>query len=57
MSDELEAALELAVVEMLGANASRVMRAFELFERARPRDAPHFYLSLLGTSASRRCPP
>jgi len=53
-SDEQEAALEPLIVELLGADAPRVMRAFELFDRAHPRDVPHFFLSLLGTSASHR---
>lgn len=49
-----EAALEPMVVEMLGAGAAPVLEAFELFERAHPRDVPHFYLSLLGTRAEHR---
>lgn len=53
-SDDQEAALEPAVVEMLGANATRVIRAFGLFEQAHPRNVPHFYLSLLGTTAQHR---
>lgn len=54
LSEQQEAALEPAVVEMLGTQAARVMRAFELFDRAHPRDVPHFYLSLLGTRAEFR---
>jgi len=44
----------VAIVEMLGSEASRVMHALEMFEQAHPRDVPHFYLSLLGTSAEHR---
>jgi len=54
LSEEQEAALEPTIVEMLGADASPVMDAFELFDQAHPRDVPHFYLSLLGTSAEHR---
>jgi hypothetical protein len=54
LSDEQEAALEPTIVELLGGDASRVMHAFELFDREHPRDVPHFYLSLLGTSAQHR---
>lgn len=35
-------------------DAPRVMRAFDLFEAAHPRETPHYYLSLLGTDPARR---
>jgi len=54
LSEEQEAALEPTIVEMLGADASAVIHAFELFDRAHPREVPHFYLSLLATSAAHR---
>ena len=54
LSDEQEAALEPTIVEMLGADASPVIDGFELFDRAHPREVPHFYLSLLGTRAEHR---
>ncbi|MGZ4590523.1 MAG: GNAT family N-acetyltransferase [Actinomycetes bacterium] len=54
LSDEQETALETSLVEMLGAGAPRVMHALDVFDRAHPRDVPHFYLSLLGTSAEHR---
>jgi len=54
LSQEQEAALEPTIVEMLGADASAVIHAFELFDRAHPREVPHFYLSLLATSAAHR---
>ena len=54
LSQEQEAALEPTIIEMLGADASSVIHAFQLFDRAHPRDVPHFYLSLLGTSAAHR---
>jgi ribosomal protein S18 acetylase RimI-like enzyme len=54
LSQEQEAALEPTVVEMLGADASAAIQAFELFDQAHPREVPHFYLSLLATSAEHR---
>jgi ribosomal protein S18 acetylase RimI-like enzyme len=54
LSQEQEAALELTIVEMLGADAAPVMQAFELFDRAHPREVPHFYLSLLATRVEHR---
>lgn len=54
LSAEQEAALEPIIVEMLGADAARVMTGFGLFDQAHPRDVPHFYLSLLGTRAEHR---
>ena len=54
LSEEQEAALEPTIVEMLGADASPVIHAFELFDRAHPREVRHFYLSLLATSAAHR---
>lgn len=54
LSDEQEAALEPTVVDMLGAEAPRVMDTFDRFDRAHPRDVPHFFLSLLGTSTVHR---
>ena len=46
--------MEPTIVEMLGADAAPVMQAFELFDRAHPRDVPHFYLSLLATRVEHR---
>ena len=54
LSEGQEATLEPTIVEMLGADAAPVLHALELFDRAHPRDVPHFYLSLLGTSAEHR---
>jgi ribosomal protein S18 acetylase RimI-like enzyme len=54
LSEEQEAALEPAIVEMLGADAAPVLAGLELFDRAHPREEPHFYLSLLGTRAGAR---
>jgi ribosomal protein S18 acetylase RimI-like enzyme len=54
LSEEQEAALEPTIVEMLGADSPPVIHAFELFDRAHPREVPHFYLSLLATSAAHR---
>jgi hypothetical protein len=38
LSQEQEAALEPTIVEMLGADASAVIHAFELFDQAHPRE-------------------
>jgi len=54
LSNEQETALEPMLVEMLGADAAPVIHAFELFDRAHPREVPHFYLSLLGTGVEHR---
>ena len=54
LSEEQEAALEPTIVEMLGADAAPVINGFELFDRAHPREVPHFYLTLLGTRAEHR---
>jgi len=54
LSEEQAAALEPTIVEMLGASAAPVINGFELFDRAHPREVPHFYLSLLGTRAEHR---
>jgi hypothetical protein len=53
-SGEQETSLAQAIVEITGSDASRVMRVFEMFDHAHPRDVPHFYLSLLGTSTEHR---
>lgn len=54
LSSEQEAELEPLLVDLLGADAPRVLQAFALFDAAHPRDVPHFYLSLLGTSTEHR---
>ncbi len=53
-SHEQEAVVEATIAEMLGADAARVLSAFELFEHAHPRGEPHFFLSLLGTRTEQR---
>jgi ribosomal protein S18 acetylase RimI-like enzyme len=54
LSEEQEAALEPSIVEMLGAGVAPVLEGLDLFDRAHPRDVPHFYLSLLGTRVEHR---
>ncbi len=49
-SGEQEAVLQPTIIEMMGADAGRVLDAFDRFDAAHPRDVPHYYLSLLGTS-------
>ena len=46
--------LESMVVDLLGPGAGRVLGAFEEFERAHPRDEPHWFLTLLGTDPEQR---
>jgi GNAT superfamily N-acetyltransferase len=53
-SDKQEAALEPAILEMLGPKASRVLHALEMFDQAHPRGVPHFFLSLLATVPEHR---
>ncbi len=54
LSPEQEAQLEPMLVDLLGSGAGRVLEAFEAFERAHPRDAPHYFLTLLGTAPEHR---
>jgi GNAT superfamily N-acetyltransferase len=54
LSPEQEAQLEPMLVDLLGPQAGRVLEAFEAFERAHPRDAPHYFLTLLGTAPEHR---
>lgn len=46
---EDEERLEPLLVELLGGGAGRVLETFERFDAAHPREAPHYYLSLLAT--------
>jgi GNAT superfamily N-acetyltransferase len=54
LSVEQAARLEPMLRDLMGADATRVLDTFETFERAHPRDVPHFYLSLLGTDPHQR---
>jgi GNAT superfamily N-acetyltransferase len=54
LSDEQEALVEPTVVELLGADAPRVIETMAMFDEAHPRAVPHFYLTLLGTAAAHR---
>lgn len=54
LSEKQETELEALLVELLGADASRVLHLVELFEQVHPREEPHFYLTLLGTHADHR---
>jgi GNAT superfamily N-acetyltransferase len=54
LSPEQEAQLEPMLVDLLGPGAGRVLDAFEAFEQAHPRDAPHYFLTLLGTAPEHR---
>jgi predicted GNAT family N-acyltransferase len=54
LSAAQEADVEPLLAGMLGGAADQVLRALELFDRAHPRETPHFFLTLLGTRVSTR---
>lgn len=54
MSEEQEARLSQAAREVLGASAETYFELLEQFAAAHPRDEPHYYLSLLGTTPQHR---
>ena len=54
LTPEQESRLEALLLGLPGTAAHRALRTFEAFERAHPRDAPHFYLSLLATRPEQR---
>lgn len=52
---EQEALVEPLFIELVGEEqADRIMQLMQGFEEMRPSDAPHYYLSLLGTHADHR---
>jgi ribosomal protein S18 acetylase RimI-like enzyme len=53
LSTEQESAME-TLLAGLGHAGSRATQTLQLCEQAHPRDVPHFYLSLLGTSVEHR---
>jgi GNAT superfamily N-acetyltransferase len=54
LNDEAEARVEPLLREELGAHAEPVLTLLERFEASHPHDAPHYYLSLLGTHPNHR---
>ena len=54
MSEDQEAAMAALLAHMPDPGATRVSRAFDLFEAAHPREEPHYYLSLLATDPAHR---
>ncbi|HTE74787.1 MAG TPA: GNAT family N-acetyltransferase [Actinomycetes bacterium] len=54
MTPEQESHLDALLLRLPGTAGTRAKRTFEAFERAHPRDAPHFYLSLLATRPEQR---
>jgi hypothetical protein len=54
LSEDQMAALEPAIVQMLGTKSSRVLQMLDMFDQAHPRGVPHFYLSLLATRTESR---
>ena len=53
LTAEEDAEVEPMIGELVGERAPEVMQLLERFEAARP-EAPHYYLSLLGTDPARR---
>lgn len=52
---EQETLVEPLFIELVGEEqAARIMQLMQGFEEMRPSDAPHYYLSLLGTHANHR---
>jgi len=49
IAEEDEARVEPLLQELVGSRAGEVMELLERFEAAHPRDAPRYFLSLLGT--------
>lgn len=49
IAQEDEPKVELLLADLVGARSSEVMELLERFDAARPRDDPHYYLSLLET--------
>ena len=54
LSDADETRVESLLHGLLGTRAQQVMDLLERFEESHPRDAPHYYLSLLGTYPASR---
>lgn len=54
LSDEQVEELQRVLPEVMGPGAARVLDALEVFDRAHPRDEPHYFLSLLGTDPRHR---
>ncbi|MGZ4689356.1 MAG: GNAT family N-acetyltransferase [Acidimicrobiia bacterium] len=54
VAPEDEPHVESLVQALVGDRSAAVLETLERFEANHPRDAPHFYLSLLGTAPARR---
>jgi GNAT superfamily N-acetyltransferase len=54
LSEEDEARVEPMLRDAVGSHAEHVLTLIETFEANRPRDRPHWYLSLLGTHPDHR---
>jgi GNAT superfamily N-acetyltransferase len=54
LNEEDEAHVEPLVRELVGAHADDFMALLDRFEANHPHDAPHYYLSLLGTHPDHR---
>lgn len=54
LTEEEEQRVEPLLRELVGPRTPQVMELLERFEASHPRDAPHYYLSLLGTADRHR---
>ena len=54
LTDDEERRVEPLLRELVGPRTPQVVELLERFEAAHPRDAPHYYLSLLGTADRHR---
>lgn len=54
LTDEEEERVEPLLRELVGPRAPQVLELLERFAAARPREVPHYYLSLLGTADRHR---
>jgi GNAT superfamily N-acetyltransferase len=54
LTEEEEGRIESVLGDLVGPRAPEVIELLDRFERTHPRDAPHYYLSLLGTHPDHR---
>jgi GNAT superfamily N-acetyltransferase len=54
LTDEDEEQVEPLLRDLIGARAPEVLELLDRFERTHPHEAPHYYLSLLGTHPDHR---
>jgi ribosomal protein S18 acetylase RimI-like enzyme len=54
LTDDEEQRVEPLLRKLVGPRAPKVTELLDRFEASHPRDAPHYYLSLLGTAGGQR---